>query len=112
MSVDATWKVRLDAELADVETAMQSAADAAGVVVLDQSCVGRVSRMDAMQQQALSLDHLARLRQRRRKLQAALPRIEEGSYGLCCQCAAPLDAARLQADAAAVFCADCAAERG
>lgn len=78
------------------------------VVELDQSSMGRVSRMDAMQQQAMAQATLQRLRTRQRKLEAALNRVAAGSYGLCCQCGETIEADRLQADAAAVFCPECA----
>jgi len=78
------------------------------VVELDQSSMGRVSRMDAMQQQAMAQATMQRLRTRQRKLEAALNRVAAGTFGRCCACQADIEPERLHADAAAVFCPECA----
>lgn len=44
------------------------------------------------------------------EIEAALRRINDGSYGYCEQCRAPISPARLQAVPTACFCADCAEE--
>ncbi|MCL7423390.1 MAG: TraR/DksA family transcriptional regulator [Methylobacter sp.] len=85
---------------------MADAADA-GIVQLDQTRVGRLSRMDAMQQQAMSQSLKARLVQHQRRLEAALARIRDGSFGVCCDCGDELDEERLETEPAAPFCADC-----
>ncbi|MFO7747798.1 MAG: molecular chaperone DnaK [Orrella sp.] len=104
-------KARLQAELAEVMAALTDAELGAATVMLDQSAVGRVSRGDALQQQAMAKDRQQRLDLRRRKLEAALNRVAAGQYGLCCQCEATLEPARLESDPAAVFCVDCLEER-
>jgi RNA polymerase-binding transcription factor DksA len=43
----------------------------------------------------------------RRRVQAALQRMREGSYGFCCACRDELTPKRLLADPAAPFCMDC-----
>ena len=107
----ARFRERLNADLRQLLEGIAQAQAAAGTVALDQSSVGRVSRMDAMQQQAMAIGLQERLAVQKRKLEAALERIESGSYGMCCQCQAEMDAERLEADPAAVFCAACATER-
>ena len=102
---------RLKLELQRLSDAIVQAQAGAMTVELDQSSVGRVSRMDAMQQQAMAKDLQERLLMGKRKLEAALARMESGTYGRCCQCQLELEAERLDADPAAVFCTDCAAER-
>ncbi|HRP74168.1 MAG TPA: molecular chaperone DnaK [Rhodocyclaceae bacterium] len=102
---------RLDAELARIEDDIAQATVSAGTVTLDQSSVGRLSRMDAMQQQAMAQGMRARLETRKRGLQAALTRVDAGTYGCCCACGTELETERLQSDPAAVFCADCMAQR-
>ncbi len=109
------WRERLTNELALQKEAIAQRTVHSHVVELDQSGIGRVSRMDAMQQQAMTQATLQRLRTRQRKLEAALDRVAAGSYGLCCQCQVAIDPERLQADPAAVFCSECAelaTERG
>lgn len=102
---------RLHSELALLSQQLSQSAQDADAVVLDQSAMGRVSRNDALQQQAMALQMRARLQQRQRKLEAALARIAQGSFGLCCECQEPIAPARLDADLASVFCADCAEQR-
>lgn len=112
MTIDVTTaKIRLLAELEALTAAIAQASASAGTVELDQSKVGRVSRIDAMQQQAMAQSGHARFMLRKRKLAAALDRIESGAFGLCCKCRAPIEPERLDADLAAVFCKDCADER-
>lgn len=98
-------------ELTRLDESLQQASASASTVELDQSSVGRLSRMDAMQQQAVALELRARLTTRKRRLGAALARVDAGSFGSCCECGEVLDTQRLQHDPATVFCADCAAER-
>lgn len=63
------------------------------------------------QQKAMTKLMHERLVTRGRQIEAALARIESGTFGLCCQCEAELDQSRLEADPAVVFCASCEAER-
>lgn len=102
---------RLDAELARVEENIARATVSAETVTLGQSSVGRLSRMDAMQQQAMAHGIRARLETHKRELKAALGRVDAGNYGHCCACGAELEAERLRHDPATVFCADCMAHR-
>jgi len=51
--------------------------------------------------------HLARTATALHEIEAALTRIDEGEYGLCIDCAEPIDLRRLQAHAAALRCARC-----
>lgn len=63
------------------------------------------------QQKAMTKLMHERLVTRGRQVEAALARMESGTYGLCCQCEAELDRPRLEADPAVVFCASCEVER-
>jgi len=105
------YRRRIEAELLAVEQALAQADAAAATVMLDQSSVGRLSRMDAMQQQAVAAGLRGRLASQKLKLKSALDRVKAGAYGLCCQCETELDADHLDSDPAAVFCADCSMER-
>lgn len=88
-----------------------SSQEAAGTVVLDQSCVGRLSRMDALRAQAMSQETERRRQQRLRAIAKALAAIDDGSYGLCVDCDQPIAEARLLADPAVNTCIRCAARR-
>ena len=56
------------------------------VVELDQTRVGRLSRMDALQAQAMSLETGRRRRQHIIEIDAALARINNGDFGECLEC--------------------------
>ncbi len=101
----------LEEERARLSSARDQARASAAVVELDQTSVGRVSRVDALQQQALAKGLLARLETRERRIEAALARIEAGTFGQCCECGVALDQRLLLSDPTALFCAECLAER-
>lgn len=112
MAIDVKrFRVRVRAELAHIEADLAQAGAAAGTVTLDQSSIGRLSRMDAMQQQAIARGMRERLSARQRKLEAALARIDAGTFGRYCQCEARIESERLEADPVTVFCFECMAER-
>ncbi|MFN3630633.1 MAG: TraR/DksA family transcriptional regulator [Casimicrobiaceae bacterium] len=101
----------LEEERVSVQRARAQARASAAIVELDQTSVGRVSRVDALQQQALAKGLLARLETRERRIEAALARIDAGTFGQCCECGVALDMKQLLSDATTLFCAECAAER-
>lgn len=78
------------------------------VVSLDQQSVGRLSRMDAMQRQAMAAATARRRATERRRLTAALDRIDEEEYGYCLDCGDEISPARLDLDPAATRCISCA----
>lgn len=90
--------------------ALKAGAGAAGTVELDQTRQGRLSRMDALQGQAMS----QALNQRRnielQKISNALRRIESGDYGYCVKCGGEIAPKRLALDPAAPLCLRCAEE--
>ncbi len=82
--------------------------EARDTVKLDQQSTGRLSRMDAMQGQAMAQ---ATERQRANELlriEAALKRLDDGEYGLCAICGEEIAAKRLEIDPSAALCIDCA----
>ncbi|EIW88856.1 TraR/DksA family transcriptional regulator [Alishewanella agri BL06] len=84
------------------------ALDSSATVQLDQQSVGRLSRMDALQAQAMAQE-LARRRTRQLlEIAAALKRIDTGEYGFCEDCDESINAARLHINPACRFCLNCA----
>lgn len=82
--------------------------ESAQVVELDQAKVGRLSRMDAMQAQAMAKASVQRREQMLKKITAALVRIENDEFGYCCDCEEPIPAKRLEFDPTSTRCVDCA----
>lgn len=80
-------------------------------VKLDQSSVGRLSRMDAMQQQAMAQSSRQRAELALRRIEAALRRCDDGSYGYCLDCGEPIDKRRLAFDPGTTLCIGCAEAR-
>jgi DnaK suppressor protein len=88
------------------------AEDAAGqqgqkTVTLDQQAVGRLSRMDALQNQAMAQATARRRGAERQRIIAALARIAAGDYGYCVTCGDEIAPARLATDPAIALCAAC-----
>ncbi len=79
-----------------------------GTVVLDQQSVGRLSRMDAMQRQAMAQATQQRRNTRKMRIKAALQRMEDGEYGFCQDCGEDIEKARLDLDPTVPNCVSCA----
>jgi DnaK suppressor protein len=81
--------------------------DAAGTVALDQSKVGRLSRMDALQAQQMAQETARRRQLQLQKIDNALRRMEAADYGHCFKCGDEIGAARLNFDPASTRCVGC-----
>lgn len=92
----------------DLEAQEAGTAQDRAPVELDQSRMGRLSRMDALQAQAVQAAVSDRRRQAIRRIEAALQRMDEGEFGYCLSCGEPIDLKRLELDPAAPHCARCA----
>ena len=77
-------------------------------VALDQTRVGRLSRMDALQGQAMAIETRRRRQRRLGAIAAALRRLDAGDFGRCLGCEEPIDPRRLAADPALTLCIRCA----
>jgi len=78
------------------------------VVELDQTRVGRLSRMDAMQAQAMSVETGRRRREHLVEIEKALGRIQAGDYGECLECGEAIHPGRLEANPTTTLCIACA----
>lgn len=92
----------------ELETLGTTSDQSSQVVELDQARVGRLSRMDALQAQAMSVESGRRREIMLRKIDAALARVDSGDYGLCESCGNPIHLKRLDFDPAASLCIECA----
>lgn len=103
-----TIRVRIEARLAELDAVVSGGGADGEVVTLDQQRVGRLSRMDALQAQAMAGATDARRARERRRLRQALARLDAGSWGRCVDCDETIAAGRLEIDPAAERCIDCA----
>ena len=102
------FRKRLEAIQSELISNDEKGRESTGTVSLDQSRVGRLSRMDAMQGQAIAAEAQRRRRIRMESVKEALDRIDAGSYGICVSCEEDIDPRRLEFDPAAALCITCA----
>ena len=107
-----TLRASLVARLEDLRAASETTADNRRPVELDQTSVGRLSRMDAMQGQAMALATERRRHEEVRRVEAAIKRIDEGEYGYCISCGEEITAKRLSVDPTIPTCIVCASGGG
>jgi DnaK suppressor protein len=79
----------------------------ADIVELDQSRVGRLSRMDAMQQQQMASAGKRRQQYQLLQISQALKKITENDYGYCIECGEEIAYARLQIRPESELCVAC-----
>jgi len=106
--LEAHFRPRIEAELAELVAASEASVADRGPVALDQQSVGRLSRMDAMQGQAMAQEAERRRQARVAALRAALARMESGEFGECAECGEPIALKRLEIDPTVVVCVACA----
>jgi DnaK suppressor protein len=103
-----TIRRTLEDERADLLHVSDASAEEQRPVELDQQSVGRLSRMDALQVQAMAQALEARRQGRLLRIEAALQRLDAGDYGHCEECGDDIPAKRLEIDPATERCIDCA----
>lgn len=108
MSETKNIKARLLAMQEDLAAQQQAGEQAAATVELDQGRQGRLSRMDALQGQAMSQAVNQRRKIELQKIRSALQRLESGDYGYCVKCGEEIAPKRLALDPAAPLCLCCA----
>lgn len=80
---------------------------AAGIVTLDQTSVGRVSRIDAMQQQSMAVSTRHKAKHKLLSIESALRAFDQDDYGFCSQCDETIAYGRLLAQPEAKLCIGC-----
>ena len=86
----------------------QAAEEAAETVELDQTRQGRLSRMDALQGQAMSIASLNRRNLELGKIDQALERLDNEDYGYCLECGEEISEQRLDFNPTVTHCIHCA----
>lgn len=102
------FRERLDQEAAELRASDSATRGDRAPVELDQTSVGRLSRMDAMQQQAMAAAQSRRRSGRLRAIEMALERMNEDEFGWCRECGEEIPAARLDLDPCVAICVGCA----
>lgn len=102
-------RARLLARKAELDEEDRLSAEGREPVTLQQDSVGRLSRMDALQVQAMALAAERRRKGERQRIDAALKRLDEDEWGWCLTCGDEIAEARLEHDPSASLCIKCAA---
>lgn len=105
-------RVKLTERLDGLRRSTAATADDRKPVELDQSSVGRLSRMDALQMQAMAQATEGRRGHEILRIEATLKRVDAGDYGWCTTCGEAIAAKRLAADPTVATCIDCASRAG
>ena len=105
------YRERLLEMRAAIEDLHSSRKGSSSTVELDQARTGRLSRMDALQGQAMAKAGQVRSQLELRRNEAALKRIDSGDYGYCIDCEESISPARLDANPTVTLCVDCASSR-
>ncbi len=99
-------RAALEALELELTASLKSAAEGAKVVDLDQP-IGRVSRIDAIQQQKMAEASKEKQQLRMGQVRVALAAMESGEYGDCRSCDEPIGYRRLRARPESPFCLRC-----
>jgi DnaK suppressor protein len=97
----------LERQLKKLRKSMSVTDEALKTVVLDQTAVGRVSRMDSLQNQGIAQGLREREAVRLVQIQTALQRLSNGTYGSCTACGGIIAFERLSVFPESAMCAAC-----
>ena len=103
----AGFRDELERQLAKLEKSMTVTDEALKTVELDQGAVGRLSRMDSLQNQGIAKGLRERESVRLALIQEALRRVDVGTYGVCITCGGGVAAERLFVFPESGTCAQC-----
>ena len=103
----AYFRARIEGEQQELQMLSDAGRKARAPVELDQQSVGRLSRMDAIQQQSMDLAREERRKACLATLAAALHRLDKDEFGYCLACGEDISRQQLEIDPAVTLCVDC-----
>ena len=89
-----------------LEAALEASREDVRPVGLDEP-IGRLTRMDALQQQSMAKASRREAEARLRQIAGALAAVRQGDYGFCIRCEEPIGHARLRARPETRLCLAC-----
>ena len=98
----------LEGKRIEISDLREMSKEARAIVSLDQQSVGRLSRMDALQGQAMANEAQRRRNLELLRIEKAFQRLEDGDFGYCIECGAEIPLKRLEIDPTATHCVKCA----
>lgn len=105
------FRKALDAGRDTIMRDIESSEDARQPVAPDVA-IGRLTRMEAMQDQAMALETDRRRHIELDRIDAALKRLDDDDFGYCTACDEEIPRKRLDHDPAVPTCIDCAEKAG
>ena len=106
----AAFRAALDTLEADLRVQLASSEQGARPVDLDEP-IGRLSRMEAMQQQSMTQANRRAAQLRLQQVEAARTRIDRDEYGECAECGEAIGFKRLVVRPEAPLCIGCQGRR-
>ena len=103
----AELREELERQLAKLEKSMIVTDEALKTVDLDQAAVGRLSRMDSLQNQSMAKGLRERETVKLALIQEAMRRLDRGSYGVCTACGSEVAFERLLVFPESATCSAC-----
>lgn len=107
-ALDARFRPLIEAELVQLRALTDAAISDRSPVELDQQSIGRVSRIDSLQVQAMAQAAERRRTARRKHLHDAMARLHRNEFGWCEECGEAIAWKRLETDPAVTRCIACA----
>ena len=101
------YKKLIESQLENLDLEDALGRDSQKTVELDQQSVGRLSRMDALQSQAMAQAQQRRRDTLKNSLVVSLQRLEEEEFGYCVDCGDAIEEARLSASPVILKCMSC-----
>ncbi len=102
------FRTLLTSRRLELQDLIDGAAESAAPVELDQQVQGRLSRMDALQGQAMAQATNERRRIEIAQIDAALGRMDADEFGYCMGCGDEIAPKRLELNPAISRCLECA----
>lgn len=102
------FRTLLTSRRLELQDLIDGAAESAAPVELDQQVQGRLSRMDALQGQAMAQATNERRRIEIAQIDAALRRMDADEFGYCVGCGDEIMPKRLELNPAIARCLECA----
>lgn len=105
------FRQRLEQMLDELIILRDSSAGDRASVQLDQQSVGRISRVDAMQNQQIALAADRQRQSQIARIRRALSNLDQDCFGHCVKCGDEISEGRLEVDPSAHLCIKCASLR-
>lgn len=102
-----TFRPIIEKRVSELDKQLSESAEDAKAISPDRG-IGRISRLDSMQMQQMTLDARNRQKHEIQRLKDALTRIDKGTYGTCRLCRRDIAEERLKYQPDVLACVRCA----